>query len=193
MLRAAIDELKMALPQLKNRVRGQLARAFDMPTNPAQFQSARNALADRAQNMVMHVSDMDLKAFCLRLIDSSLPEAEWIESVGSLVAATPPSRWKDSDEAVFTERLQPVVKKFLRVENLCFDTTRAKQARATFRVDLTRTDGSEKNQVLHLQPGEESAVQRLEQEIAALLESHSTPISLTALSQNLWKLMERQP
>jgi len=85
------------------------------------------------------------------------------------------------------------VKKFLRVENLCFDATRTKQARATFRVDLTRTDGVEKNQVLHLQPEEESEVQRLEQDIAGLLKPHRTRISLTALSQNLWKLMESQP
>lgn len=188
-LRAALDELKMAIPQLKDRVRGHIAAAFAVQKDPARFQVFRNALAERSQNMVVQVTDMDLKAFCLRLMDNALPEGEWIESVGSLVAATPPSRWKDSDEAVFAERLVPLVKKFIRIESLCFDSTRKKHARATFRVDLTHTDGTDRNQVLHLQPEEESTAEQLDKEIASLLKRHDARISLSALSNNIWRLL----
>ena len=189
-LRAALDELKMAIPQLRDRLRGHIAAAFAVQKDPARFQVFRNALAERSQNMVVQeLSDMDLKAFCLRLMDNALPEGEWIESVGSLVAATPPSRWKDSDEAVFVERLVPLVKKFIRIESLCFDSTREKHARATFRVDLTHTDGTDRNQVLHLQPEEVSTAEQLDKEISSLLKRHDTRISLSALSNNIWRLL----
>lgn len=188
-LRKALDDLKLALPQLKDRLRAQIAAAFDMPKNGVSFQAFRDNLSERARNVVVHVSDMELKAFCLRLLDNSLPEPEWIESIGSLVATTPPSRWKDSDESVFTERLVPLARKFQRVESLSFQSNRSQQSRATFRVELTTKDGSEKHQVLHLQPGEDRAAGSLAADIAGLLKKHDARIALEALSRNIWNIL----
>jgi len=71
-LRAALNELRLALPQLKNRIREQIVAAYDMSKDQAQFQMLRNDLSNRAQDIVMDVSDMELKAFCNRLLDNSL-------------------------------------------------------------------------------------------------------------------------
>jgi hypothetical protein len=188
-LRKALDDLKISLPQLKDRIRSQIATVFDMPKNGMSFQAFRDNLSERAQNVVVNVSDMEIKAFCLRLLDNSLPEPEWIESIGSLVATTPPSRWKDSDELAFADRLPPLVRKFLRVESLSFQSNRNKQSQATFRVEITTKDGSEKYQVLHLHHGEERAAGNLAKEIADLIKKHDNRIALEALSRNVWQVL----
>jgi hypothetical protein len=188
-LRKALDDLKLALPQLKDRIRTQITAAFEMPKTGVTFLAFRDNLSERAQNVVVQVSDMELKAFCLRLLDSSLPEPEWLESIGSLVATTPPSRWKDSDEIIFTERLSPLVRKFQRVESLSFQSNRNQQSFATFRVELTTKEGNEKHKVLHLQPGEDKAAGSLADDIASLLKQHDSRIALEALSRNLWRIL----
>jgi hypothetical protein len=193
LLRKALDNLKLALPELKDRIRSQIATAFRMPKSGTAFQAFRNDISERARNVVVHVSDMDLKAFCLRLLDNNLPEAEWIESVGSLVSGNPPSRWRDSDESAFAERLTPLIRRFQRVESLSFGTDRSEQSRATFRVEMTTKDGSEKQQVLHLHPSEDRSAEILSTEIARLLKNHDVRIGLEALSRNVWTLLGEKP
>lgn len=190
-LRQALDDLKMALPQLKDRIKGYISSAFGLAEGEA-IQAFRDDISQRAQNVVVQVSDMGLKAFCLRLFDNNLSEPDWIESVGSLVAATPPSRWKDSDEDGFAEKLTPLVKKFLNVESVLFSSTRTQQPHATFKVELTTRDGTDKQRVLQLRPGEEQAVENLARSISALLTQHNTGVSLEALSRNLWQLLEKK-
>ena len=186
-LRGALDELKLSLPQLKDRIRKQIVTAFELPKMNSQ--SYRDNLGTRAADIVVHVSDMDLKAFCLRLMDNSLPEPEWLESLGSLLATTPPSRWKDADEAIFTERLTPIIRKFKRVESLTFHAAKTKQQSATFRVELTTKEGQEKHRVLHLQSEECKTADILEEDLLALLQKHENNVALEALSRSLWKLL----
>ena len=104
-----------------------MVRAFDHSGN---FDQAfRDSLSERAENLLLNLRDLDLKAFCLRLIDTMLPEPDWLESVGSYVASTPPSRWKDDDELNFNEKLAALVAKFLRVESVVFRVCRPADCR----------------------------------------------------------------
>ena len=119
-LQAVLDELKLAYPHLKSRIREAILAAFDAPTSKTPLQQFRDSLADRCENLVVNIRDMDLKAFCLRMLDKQLPESDWLESVGSFVANSPPSRWKDDDEAIFREKLALLIQKFLRVESIHF-------------------------------------------------------------------------
>ena len=116
-LKAALDELKMIYPLLKDRIREQIALAFDADKSSASFQTLRDSLSERCEALVITIRDIDLKAFCLRLIDSQLPESDWLESIGSYVATTPPLRWKDEDENVFEEKLRRLVPKLLKSVN----------------------------------------------------------------------------
>ena len=186
-LKGALDELKLSLPQLKDRIRKQIVTAFELPK--INFQSYQDNLSTRAADIVVHISDVDLKAFCLRLMDNSLPEPEWLESLGSLLATTPPSRWKDADEVIFTERLTPIIRKFKRVESLTFHDTKTSQQLATFRVELTTKEGHEKQRVLHLHTEESRNADILEKELLTLLKKHDNNVALEALSRNLWNLL----
>ena len=74
------------------RIREKVLAAFDAPKSGVALQTFRDALSQRCQDLVVNITDIDLKAFCLRLLDSRLAEVDWLESVGSYVATTSKKR-----------------------------------------------------------------------------------------------------
>ena len=48
--------------------------------------------------------------------------------LGSFVANTPPSRWKDANEVTFGEKLDALIQKFRRVEKVSFAANRHRAA-----------------------------------------------------------------
>ena len=62
-------------------------------------------LAERAESLLVQITESKLKAFAFRLVDEGLSEADWLESVGSFLALRPPSKWKDEDEDTFDREL----------------------------------------------------------------------------------------
>jgi hypothetical protein len=186
-LKIALEELRMASPRLRDRMRETIANTFQ---RTAGFdQTFRDSLAQRSESLLVNLRDLDLKAFCLRVMDNNLPEPDWLESVGSIVASTPPSLWRDEDEAVFKERLQELTRKFLRVESLLFASIGNKSADSLFRVALTTPDGQERDQVIHLNANEWREGKELEENIAKLL-SENTRVSAYALSRLMWEVLE---
>lgn len=62
----------------------------------------RDSIEPEAQRVLMHgISDPELRAFTMKLIQNEIPETEWLEALGSMVAKRPPSMWRDSDEQIF--------------------------------------------------------------------------------------------
>src|SRR5207245_9970993 len=70
-LKRALEELKAAYPDLLARMEATLVGALD---RPGQFEEVRRALATVASKLVVAVAEPRLKAFCLRLADTTLPE-----------------------------------------------------------------------------------------------------------------------
>ncbi len=189
-LKAALDELKMIYPLLKDRIREQIALAFDADKSSASFQTLRDSLSERCEALVITIRDIDLKAFCLRLIDSQLPESDWLESIGSYVATTPPLRWKDEDENVFEEKLRQLVPKLLRVETVNFSPGKGRSTATAVRVALTARDGSERDKVIYLNSDEEPEARQTEAAISKILKANDR-ISVTAMSRVIWKILEK--
>ena len=187
-LKTALEEVRMAFPRLRDRMREAIASTFEQGT--VFDQTFRDSLAERSENLVVNLRDLDLKAFCLRLLDNNLPEPDWLESVGSFLASTPPSLWKDDDEIVFKEKLQEVAQKFLRVESVVFASADKKSADALFRVALTARDGQERDQVVHLNANERREGKKLEKNISKML-GENTRVSAYALSRLMWELLEK--
>ena len=146
------------------------------------MQAFRDALSSRCQDLVVNIADMELKAFCLRLLDNRFAEIDWLESVGSYVATTPPSRWKDDDETLFTEKLEALVKKFRRVESTHFSGNKSTSSVSAIRVALTVRDGQEQERVVHLNAQEDQEAKGIEQQISLLL-AQSDRVSITAMSR----------
>lgn len=188
-LKSALDELKTTYPNLMARIREKVLAAFDAPKSGAALQAFREDLSRRCQDLVVNITDMDLKAFCLRLLDSRFAEVDWLESVGSYVATTPPSRWKDDDETVFTEKLEALVKKFRRVESVHFSGNKPASSATAFRVALTARNGQEQERVVHLTAQEDQEAKNIEQKISQLL-AQNDRVSITAMSRVIWRLLE---
>ncbi|MBN1548578.1 MAG: hypothetical protein JW902_18160, partial [Syntrophaceae bacterium] len=92
-LKSGLDDLRVAFPELQDRLRKELRAAFDLPGS---FHDFREGLANRAEQLVLCVTESKLRAFCFRIMDNNLPENEWIESVGSYLALKPPAKWHDA-------------------------------------------------------------------------------------------------
>lgn len=188
-LRAALEDLRQALPRLYGRMRNAIVQAFEYQ---GKFDAAlRISLAERAENLLLSVRDLDLKAFCLRLAETMLSEPDWLESIGSYLASAPPSRWKDADEITFHEKLQNIVQKFVRVESVMFSSTAAHDAGSLFRIALTRKDGRERDRIVRLEKSEERKGKDLEKRITRLT-IENPRISMYALSSLMWKLLEKK-
>jgi hypothetical protein len=190
-LQTALEELKLAYPMLKTRIREKILAAFEAPASTTSMQAFRDGIAERCQGIVIDMKDMDLKAFCLRMLDTNLPESDWLESIGSLVANTPPSRWKDEDEAVFVEKLTLLIQKFHRVESLYAAKGKQLAGKASLRVAITLPDGTERDRVVHLASEEElQANAEAESQFSALL-GKSDRVAIAAASRLILKILQK--
>jgi hypothetical protein len=166
-LRASLDELGHLYPELVRRMLADVHAAFERPGGADE---ARAALASAAERVLVSVAEPRLKALCLRLADRALPEREWVESVGSLLASKPPTKWLDGDVAFFRDELARLARQFRRVESTVFVAAGGLGTQA-MRVAITCQDGTEVEQVVYLNANEEDRVSELERAIAMLINS----------------------
>ena len=165
-LKAALDDLKMAFPELQERLRKEFRAAFDLPGT---FQQFRTALSARSEQILLTITEPKLRAFCLRLMDDSLPESDWLESVASYLALKPPSKWHDVEEEVFNYELSQYAAKFHRVESVAFAGGKLPKNSVGVRLAITQADGVEHEQVVHYAPNEEDQLQDLQRQFQRLL------------------------
>ncbi len=182
-LRAALDELRAAYFELVERLWAELAATFDYTGNP---HSARPRLAERARRLLNTAREPRLKGFCLRLADAGLADEPWMESLASFVCAKPPKNWFDADADRFDEELALLRDRFVKAESLSFSERDGDHA---VRVSLTRADGSQVDQVVHLSPDELVQVAELEVRFRELLEKHRR-LGLAAMSRAMWEALD---
>ena len=165
-LKVALDDLKATFPELQERLRKGLRTAFSLPST---FQQFRAALSSRSKQMLLTVTEPKLRAFCLRLMDDSLPESDWLESIASHLALKPPSQWHDMEEEVFSHELAQYAAKFHRVESIAFAGSKSLKHSIGVRLAVTQADGVEREQVVHYAANEEDRLQDLQRQFEDLL------------------------
>jgi len=186
-LKAALDDLRTAFPELQERLRKDLRTVFDLPGT---FQQFRAALAARAEQVVLTVKEPKLRAFCLRLMDSNLPESDWIESLGSYLALKPPSKWHDAEEDAFHNELNQFATRFHRVESIMFVRGKTPTNAIGIRLAITQANGVEHEQVVHFNPDEEQQLRGLQKQFEVLL-TQDKRLGLAAASRALWANLEK--
>jgi hypothetical protein len=187
-LKRALDELKLSYQDLQDRIRKILVKEFDLA---GELESIRPTLTYRADNILIAVNEPGLKAFCLRLIDTNLPEPEWLESLGSFICSMSPSKWADADEDKFEQELSLLCDRFRRVESIAFRTQKASANESAVRVTITQQDGSEVDNVIYVSKGEEKRVAEIEAEITSLLKRTSR-VGLAATARAFWKALAKK-
>lgn len=182
-LKAALDELRAAYPELQERLREQLREAFELPGT---FQQFRSALAIQAEHMLLTITEPKLRAFCLRLMDENLPESDWLESLGSYLALKPPSKWHDAEEDVFNTQLSELAARFHRIEAISFAGGKTAKGTIGVRLAITQLNGVEHEGVVHFALDEEHQLLALQKRFEALL-ADDKRLGLAAASRALWK------
>lgn len=186
-LKSALDDLRVAFPELQERLRKELRSAFDLPGT---FQQFRTALAARSEQILLSVTEPKLRAFCLRLMDDNLPESDWLESIGSYLALKPPSKWHDAEEGAFNSELAQCATRFHRVESIVFAGGKSPKNAVGVRLSITQATGVEHEQVVHFSANEESRLRDLQAQFDVLL-SKDKRLGLAAASLAIWANLEK--
>lgn len=181
-----LSELRRALPECRKRMTESLLEAFG--EKGADFQSWRRDIAERAETVVVGVTNPELRAFTLKLIDDATEESTWLEALGSLVTRVPPSRWRDKDETAFRDGTLALVKQFQRVESLHFGEGSQAPENAV-RIALTQKTGEERDQVFHLSYIQAKEALALRKKLQAQM-PNDKKLAVAALSQLLWEMMD---
>ena len=167
-----------------------LQRRFGLSCTFAQMQ---DSLGQRAQTLAGVARESRFKSFCLRLADTALPQDKWLESLGSLLCAQPPARWRDKDADKYEQEIDALCGQFARVEATilgaaAFGNRQGADGEA-IRVSLTRHDGQEQDRIVYLSENESAKAEEIEKKLADLLQLHGR-VGLAATSRALWKAME---
>ena len=137
------------------------------------------------------MTEPKLKALCLRLLDDNLPEAEWLESLGSYLALKPPSKWHDAEEDLFSQELAELATRFHRVESIVFVHGKPPKDGVGIRLAITQANGTEHEKVIHVAAGEEQRLHVLQGQFEALL-TKDRRLGLAAASRALWSSLGKE-
>jgi len=186
-LKGYLDELRGAFEALLDRLRESVRREFEI-VGP--FASVRRTLAERADAVGMLAKEPRVRAMCLRLSDQVLNEAAWLESLGSLLASQPPTRWTDTEEDVFARELHSMATRVKNLESIAFQSGGHESFAEAFHVALTKSDGSETQRVVFVDQDRLPDVKILAGEIEDLVARRGT-VGMAALSQAAWTTMRK--
>lgn len=185
-LAQSMSELRRALPECRKRMTETILESF--AETSTDFSSWRRQISERAETVIVGVTNPELRAFTLKLIDDATDEPVWLEALGSLVTRVPPSRWRDKDEIAFREGILGYVRQFQRVESLHFGEDSQAPENAV-RIALTRRTGDERDQVFHLTTSQAKDATALRKQLQAQMPADKK-LAVAALSQLLWEMMD---
>jgi hypothetical protein len=187
-LKKSLDELRMNYPLLLD---GIWKTAFETLEVAGSEQQNRASIAKRAESVMIGVTEPRLRAFCNRLADVKLGDAEWAESLGSLVTGVPPIRWSDPDLERYQLELDTLCARLQRAESLWFPVQSRKTNESALRVVITQRDGSEVDRVVTFEPGRDSSTVDIENQIMGILRD-ATADGLAAALRAFWKVLDRK-
>ena len=112
-LRDAIEELQRAYESLLQSAVQANAEAFCLGGDLA---TVRARLTGRAREIEFVAVDPEIKNFVRRVVDQTIDDRQWIESIASLLVGKPAPVWSDDDRAKFDVVLASRVRRFQSLE-----------------------------------------------------------------------------
>ncbi len=186
-LKTVLRELTDAYGQLHKRIASALSVHFGY--DDLCHGAFRERLTHRAEQLLKHATEIRLKGFALRLAEKELTDFDWIESIGSFLALTSPSRWTDRDEATFHRELRDLAGRFNRAESAAFAIA---PGTIGLRVALTEPNGAERREVFQIDDGDRELLRELETEIQRVIVRNKR-IGIVAASRAMWSHMTPAP
>lgn len=190
-LRRGISELQRCYDDLIVELQQAIANAFGVTGVPADI---RAALARRAEVLRCLASDTTLKAFLVRVTDTTTDDTGWIESLAALLAERPPASWRDIDRATFEVNVAKVSRLFLHLEPLAFDANHNGSPQdLAIRIGIVTRTEPEQERVILLPAGSLTDVSRLEHALEKVIDKAGTngrkEIALAALAKLAQRLL----
>lgn len=182
-LKKGIAELRGAYDRLLDRLELAVIETFGADRT---LTATRSDLQARLQKTAQLVTDAMLKPFLFRLADDGLARRQWLESLASQVTRKPPERWTDQDEIEFRHQLVIQADRFSRVEAISFRS--GMSIGHAFHLVLTRPDGSEVQEVVHLDDAEGPA-SNIEEEVSDIIARHGKR-GLAAIAKAVWGALQ---
>ena len=188
-LELTLRELRRAFAELQNRMAEQIL--IIAARSSIDLTTWRSEQAEVAEQLVVEVTDPELRAFCMKLIDDQSPETDWLEALGSFLTRCPPSKWTGKHETEFVNRFTELLGKFNRVHATSFNKGK-KLSENSIRLAITGRDGQEHDHVVRMSRKDTQHVEQLEQRINEII-SEQPELALTTLTKILWdKLKDKQ-
>jgi hypothetical protein len=184
-LKEALDEIRDVYPDLQQRIEKTIAKDMGYPGD--MLKKFRQPLANRAERLIVRVTDNKLKSFVFRLFDQTLSESDWLISVGSVLALKPPDKWRDEDEATFERELEALSGRFSRAESIAFS---AGGSGYGVRIAVTRSDGCERQEVVQIDDKDKQHLIDLQMQITKLIDENPR-LGLAAASQAIWSQLKK--
>lgn len=180
-----IVEIQISYDGLLERLAQAITDSFETASPIGEF---RSELTDRCGAISEKLADTGLKSFVLRLGDDKLEHRNWLESLANHLSRRSATRWRDSDEEEFYQRMGNLTKRMLRAEAANSDLTRqasSKNAERVVWLALTKPNGIECTQLLHWAKSEDKKVVEIERQINELIRSQGR-VGLSAVARALW-------
>jgi hypothetical protein len=190
--RQALLELQQAYDRLLTSIERELLDALRLP---ARLPVARQEIAQRASMLGDWISDLNLRAFALRLSDTRLAEREWLESVAAVVVSKPPMSWSDADLRKYRVALVQLAGQLWRVEEVALSKGKRSGAGRVIRIGIMDDAGQEQREVLHVAPEQESEIENAVSALEGTLGDLGLDkrLGLTALAELAKRLLREGP
>lgn len=156
-IRSALRELQSAYPALLSLIEQNLAHAFALPIESG---ALRDELQSRANPLLAHAADTQLKGFLLRAADTSPARDPWLVSLGTHLAGKPPEAWNDHDVDQMRTQLWATARRFARLEAVAFDGSAShREGVRVLRLAITEPGAPEHERVLSLRIADQEALE----------------------------------
>ncbi|MBA4157582.1 MAG: hypothetical protein H0X65_08915 [Gemmatimonadetes bacterium] len=163
-------------PRVLDEIHGAIVRAVGENANEP---NVRTQIATRALALYEVVTEHRLKAFLFRLSEDRTPRNAWCESVASMVAQRPPSKWHDDDLKTFHVEVGALGRRMRSAEAAAFDTVPTRRAGRALgggarhvHLSATTATGHQYADVVRIPAAQAATVVRLGERLIAWLQAN---------------------
>jgi len=185
-LATTLNELRRAYPELQSRVAKGILNSFGQ--RQGSLEAWRAKISPRAEQLILHVTDPEFRAFVMKLTQEEMSETDWLEALGSMIVRRPPSRWRDQDEDSFYQQFDEFAQRYQRTEATQLGPNVSENLESV-RIALTRSSGEETDKIITLSYNQTNQVNELKTLISPNLPEDKN-IALAALYQLMWNLIK---
>ena len=187
-LNKAFASMLKCYPKLIDSIRASMLSIFDL--SDAQ-ESWRDAVADRAERLLRITTDSNMCAFARRVASHELPDREYVESVGAVIAESPPSRWRKADEDTFGQHVVEFASAVRAAESLSNIQDELSEGEDGYMLSIDSPTGVQVRRLLRFTGQERELITSMADELLSGANGHkgNTRLVLAALVEAARKLI----